>query len=580
MKKRILFRCDGGDIPEIGMGHVARCLVLADDLKKRKDTEVLFLMKDYKKGIKKVEASGYRVAVIKKSEDEALRTVKTIFDFMADIVVVDRLSTSAKYTGLIKKSGVILIAVDDIGEGRAFADITINPILATGEGLYEGFDYMVLPGRKRKDKAYKKECRDIFVSFGGFDCNNITEKVLPALKELDIDSNFHIVASNIDTLKKIAADKKNIHLYSEPEDFSGILNKSGLAVVSGGLTLLQAVASGVPTLVISQYEHQLGTAKRLDALGTAVNLGMHKKLNTSLLTSKLNELAGDHKLRSKMGLRGRDLMDGLGNTRVSNLIGIVDKLEWDSNFWRMNIASLYPMRIKEDIVKFAFEKCKEDNIDCLFYLCDCHDPRSVQLAEKYGFHFVDVRITFERSLRDKALENSPVCNGINDSIRIREAKVSDAEHLREIAQKSYIQSRYFFDRHFPVDLCKKFYSDWITKSIKGEYDDIVLVAQEDSKVVGYISCRIDSSNLGTIGLVGVSSGSQGKNVGVALIEAAMEWFSKKDIFKIRVVTQGRNIPAQRLYQKSKFKLARTELWYHKWFARDYQLLSSKGEVSE
>ncbi|MBI4550199.1 MAG: UDP-2,4-diacetamido-2,4,6-trideoxy-beta-L-altropyranose hydrolase, partial [Candidatus Omnitrophica bacterium] len=30
---RILFRCDGGSIPEIGTGHLVRCLLLADRLR-------------------------------------------------------------------------------------------------------------------------------------------------------------------------------------------------------------------------------------------------------------------------------------------------------------------------------------------------------------------------------------------------------------------------------------------------------------------------------------------------------------------------------------------------------------------
>ena len=38
----------------------------------------------------------------------------------------------------------------------------------------------------------------------------------------------------------------------------------------------------------------------------------------------------------------------------------------------------------------------------------------------------------------------------------------------------------------------------------------------------------------------------------------------KKIKKLYVVTQGRNIRAQRLYQKNGFIIKSSGIWYHKW----------------
>jgi len=35
-----------------------------------------------------------------------------------------------------------------------------------------------------------------------------------------------------------------------------------------------------------------------------------------------------------------------------------------------------------------------------------------------------------------------------------------------------------------------------------------------------------------------------------------------------VVTQGRNLAAQRLYQRNGFVTASLQLWYHRWFPRE------------
>jgi hypothetical protein len=34
---------------------------------------------------------------------------------------------------------------------------------------------------------------------------------------------------------------------------------------------------------------------------------------------------------------------------------------------------------------------------------------------------------------------------------------------------------------------------------------------------------------------------------------------------VKTVTQGRNIPAQRTYQRCGFQTAAVQLWYHRWF---------------
>ena len=51
-----------------------------------------------------------------------------------------------------------------------------------------------------------------------------------------------------------------------------------------------------------------------------------------------------------------------------------------------------------------------------------------------------------------------------------------------------------------------------------------------------------------------------------LIAAAMEWFGTEGALEVDVVTQGRNLAAQRLYQRNGFVTRRFELLYHKWFA--------------
>ena len=66
LNKRILFRCDGGNVPEIGTGHIYRCLTIAKFLvsKKIKKRNILFITKknhNYFNGFKLIKSEGYSI---------------------------------------------------------------------------------------------------------------------------------------------------------------------------------------------------------------------------------------------------------------------------------------------------------------------------------------------------------------------------------------------------------------------------------------------------------------------------------------------------------------------------------------
>jgi dTDP-4-amino-4,6-dideoxy-D-galactose acyltransferase len=50
-----------------------------------------------------------------------------------------------------------------------------------------------------------------------------------------------------------------------------------------------------------------------------------------------------------------------------------------------------------------------------------------------------------------------------------------------------------------------------------------------------------------------------------LVDQALAWFAQQKVTRVQVVTQGRNILAQRMYQRSGFVTHTVKLWYHRWF---------------
>lgn len=233
-------------------------------------------------------------------------------------------------------------------------------------------------------------------------------------------------------------------------------------------------------------------------------------------------------------------------------------LEWDSAFFGKKIARAAVEKITKDSVNALIAESNANQVDCLYLLLDADESDKIRLSEESGFQLVDIRVTLTRSIQP---EPSPWSSS---STSIRLAVEGDIGMLRSIAAANHGDSRFYSDGRFPAKLCDELYATWIEKSCKG-YADAVLVAVRNGEASGYISCHINKDGSGQIGLVGVSSICQGAGLGRALIDESLRWFASAGGNRIEVVTQGKNIGAQRLYQKSGFLTDRLQLWYHKWF---------------
>ena len=234
---------------------------------------------------------------------------------------------------------------------------------------------------------------------------------------------------------------------------------------------------------------------------------------------------------------------------------VCEYLDWDSRFFGFKIGRVAGARLDPQRVRSIVRWSQEQSVNCLYFLADV-DGTTVHLAEQQGFQLVDIRVTLEARLVDSYSENW------RDN-SIRAATPEDIPTLREIAGSSYADSRFYQDHHFPRRLCEELYRVWIEKSCQG-YANAVLVVEHNARPAGYISCHLKSDSSGQIGLVGVDRNARKLGLGRMLLRRAMSWFLKHDARTVTVVTQGSNVSAQRLYQKSGFLTKGVQLWYHFW----------------
>lgn len=239
-----------------------------------------------------------------------------------------------------------------------------------------------------------------------------------------------------------------------------------------------------------------------------------------------------------------------------------------------------------------------ESVECLYLLADAGNSVTVQLAEEAGFRLVDVRVTLERDLPaggDEAAPGLPApaaavpaqqmsmaatvlaatataaaaaAAAAAGAVTVRPATAADLPELRRIAAASHHDSRFYHDPRFDRARCDALYAAWIERSHRDPHG-IVLVAPVAAAGVpaGYITAAIAPGGhgaIGSIGLFAVAAAARGRGIGQRLIGGAFDWLAGSGAGTVRVVTQGRNLGAQRMYQRLGMRTCALELWLHRW----------------
>lgn len=238
----------------------------------------------------------------------------------------------------------------------------------------------------------------------------------------------------------------------------------------------------------------------------------------------------------------------------------IEFLEWDSAHFNRRIARATSRQADIGSCEILLNACREEAIECLYFLTEASDQDTIVALQFHGFDFVDIRHTLSAQC-----SASPATSQL-DGFRIRLGVERDLEQLLPIVGASFGLSRFYVDRRFGHDNATRMFQIWLRKSFASEPGAAVIVAEHKGAVVGFVTCHLHKPpGEGNIGLVGVAESARGLGSADGMIQHAARWFSGQDMERLNVVTQGRNIAAQRLYQSNGFVTSSVELWFHKWF---------------
>ncbi|WP_020607188.1 UDP-2,4-diacetamido-2,4,6-trideoxy-beta-L-altropyranose hydrolase [Spirosoma spitsbergense] len=195
---KFLFRADGN--AQIGLGHVMRCLALADML--QGDFSMQFALTEPSSDVRAlVEKSG--IDVVELPEVDA----KTVFlDCIQQdtIVVLDGYAFDEAFQRAVRDRAKKLVFIDDLAEGYQVADVVINHAGGVTKTNYDaepytqfylGPHYALLRPEFLQSGGFGEPPINgpIFVSFGGADTGNVSLTALQAIQQVDADVPVHLI---------------------------------------------------------------------------------------------------------------------------------------------------------------------------------------------------------------------------------------------------------------------------------------------------------------------------------------------------------------------------------------------------
>lgn len=243
---------------------------------------------------------------------------------------------------------------------------------------------------------------------------------------------------------------------------------------------------------------------------------------------------------------------------VTSSTPLVERLDWDSEFFGREIGRARIGRLDASLAERLAYDARAAGLACVYFAAAADDFETVVAAEGLGCHLVDVRVVLERPA--DAAPPPPLGDA---DFRIAPGREADLPRLEAIAIDVARASRYAADPRFPREETERLYRTWIRNAWNG-YVDAVLVAQgREGEVLGFV-CPKMHGELCDLQLVGVASAQRQRKVGRGLVSAGITWGHENGASRLQVVTQGRNVPAQRLYQQLGFLTTEVKLFYHLW----------------
>jgi UDP-2,4-diacetamido-2,4,6-trideoxy-beta-L-altropyranose hydrolase len=329
---RILFVANAG--PQVGGGHVMRCLTLAKALGERgaacafaTTPEVAAILDAFAPDTAREDATSL--------DPNAL--VDTVTGVQFDAVVFDHYGLGrGEHKALA--DGRPTLVIDDLADRPLGADLVLDSgpdrqpidytLLVDAETrLLLGPDYApVRPQfaalRTAALNRRGQPVRKILVALGLTDLGGVTARVVgllrPRLGEATLDVVLGRQAPSLKALTRIAVHDPRLTIHVDTPEMARLMAEADMAVGAAGSTIWEACTVGLPSVLVVVAENQRPASASLAARDAAIVADAGDANFEQMLDRTLVRLTADSPLRTRLAAASAQICDGLGAGRVAD----------------------------------------------------------------------------------------------------------------------------------------------------------------------------------------------------------------------------------------------------------------------
>lgn len=348
---RVFFRVDSSIT--IGIGHLMRCLTLADALAET-GVKCHFIHRAHPSHLAElIEDRGHKVTLLSSPKDSTVKiadgdydawlgvsqekdseeTIKALGNTKPKWLIVDHYGLDSEWECRLKPYTEKIFVIDDIANRIHACDLLLDQNYGSTKEKYSEYlakDCLVLTGAKyallrpefaqwreyslrRRDKS--KELNSILINFGGVDKENYTGRALEQLKKAKITSKIEVTvvmgasAPHTEIIRKQSKKlpfrtivKSNVYNMAE------LMSNTDLAIGAAGATSWERCCLGLPTIQLVLAENQRLVADKLSKANAVILIN-----DLSEITELLEKANG---FLSSLSQESRRITDGLGCQNV------------------------------------------------------------------------------------------------------------------------------------------------------------------------------------------------------------------------------------------------------------------------
>lgn len=342
---RILMRADAR--PELGGGHIMRCLSLARALEDRGASIAFACAPGSAELVPALSRAGYPVL-------DAANPGDTPFPATwregPDAILVDLYdSTETDETGM-RAIAPIIAAIEDLPDRTHDCDLFIDQGFGRDSRSYAGrvpagsillLGPNIVPlrpefARLRERSIMRRRSSPgidrLLIAMGLTDVGGITSRIVRTARQALPDCLIDVVigpsASSRPELEILCAADPRLNLAVDVDDIADRMCAADLAIGAGGGTALERCVLGLPSIVIVLADNQRPAAGAFDALGAARMVPLDENFDATLLASLKSV---DQDTLASMSNAAAKVCDGQGASLIADtLLDLVARARSDT----------------------------------------------------------------------------------------------------------------------------------------------------------------------------------------------------------------------------------------------------------